>query len=97
MPARSRVIVSRRDIFHGGLAWSLGQGKAAHEKSLASYPVKQVMSAGALTTAPDAELREAGALMAERKVGCLPVVDGTKLVGILTEGDFVALITGAVS
>jgi CBS domain-containing protein len=90
-------IVSRRDIFHGALAWSLGQGKAAHEKSLASYPVKQVMSAGVLTTAPDAELREAAALMAERKVGCLPVVDATKLVGILTEGDFVALLTGAVS
>jgi hypothetical protein len=25
--------VVRRDIFHGALAWSLGQGKAAPEKS----------------------------------------------------------------
>ncbi len=29
-------------------------------------------------------------LMAERKIGCLPVLSEGKLVGILTEGDFVA-------
>jgi CBS domain-containing protein len=29
--------------------------------------------------------------MLEKKVGCLPVLDGERLVGILTEGDFVAL------
>jgi CBS domain-containing protein len=27
----------------------------------------------------------------ERKIGCLPVVENRRLVGILTEGDFVAL------
>lgn len=87
-------VVSSRDIFYGALAWSLGHGKAAHEKSLASYPVKQVMSTDATTIAPDAALHEAAALMADKKIGCLPVVDGTKLVGILTEGDFLALLTG---
>jgi len=29
--------------------------------------------------------------MFKQKIGCLPVVDGTKLVGILTEADFVKL------
>ena len=87
-------VVSRRDIFHGALAWSLGQGKAAHQKSLASYPVKQVMTTGVVTVAPDLELRQAAALMTEKKIGCLPVVDETKLVGILTEGDFLAILTG---
>ena len=89
-------IVSRRDIFHGALAWSLGQGQAAHEKTLATLPVKQVMSADPLTISPDSELREAAALMTERKIGCLPVVDGTALVGILTEGDFLALLSGRI-
>lgn len=86
-------VVSSRDIFHGALAWSLGVGRAAHEKSLATYPVKQVMNADVVTIAPDTDLREAAAIMAERKIGCLPVVDGSKLVGILTEGDFLALLT----
>jgi len=30
--------------------------------------------------------------MQERKIGCLPVVDGEKLVGIVTESDFVAFV-----
>ncbi len=29
-------------------------------------------------------------VMCERKIGCLPVVEEGSLVGILTEGDFVA-------
>ena len=37
-------------------------------------------------------LQEAAQIMIERKIGCLPVVENEKLVGILTEGDFVALV-----
>jgi CBS domain-containing membrane protein len=37
-------------------------------------------------------LVEAAKILTERKIGCLPVVANGKLVGILTEGDFVALV-----
>lgn len=87
-------VVTSRDIFHGALAWSLGHGKTAHDKSLASYPVKQVMTGNVSTIAPDADLREAAALMWEKKIGCIPVVEGKMLVGIVTEGDFLAILTG---
>jgi CBS domain-containing protein len=87
-------VVSSRDIFHGALAWSLGLGKAAHEKSLASYPVKQVMSGEVVTVPPGAPLREAAALMSEKKIGCMPVVEGRELVGIITAGDLLAILAG---
>jgi CBS domain-containing protein len=32
--------------------------------------------------------------MFEKKIGCLPVVENGRLVGILTEGDFVAHFAG---
>ena len=32
--------------------------------------------------------------MAEKKIGCLPVLEGGKIVGILTEGDFVLWAAG---
>ena len=36
----------------------------------------------------------AAALLRKRQIGCLPVVAGDALVGILTEGDFLALLAG---
>jgi CBS domain-containing membrane protein len=42
-----------------------------------------------LTVEPDTPLTEAAATLLENKIGCLPVVEGSHLVGILTEADFV--------
>ena len=86
-------VVSRRDVFHGALAWSLGQGRAAHAKALEAFPVKQVMHPNPVVVAPTTPLAEAAALLSEHKIGCLPVVEGGSLVGILTEGDFLALLS----
>jgi CBS domain-containing membrane protein len=52
------------------------------------------MQSDVVTIAPGVALAEAAELMSERKIGCLPVVDGERLVGILTEGDFLTLIVG---
>ena len=46
-----------------------------------------------LTTTPDTPLADAARQMLERKIGCLPVLEDSQLVGILTEADFVALAT----
>jgi CBS domain-containing membrane protein len=51
--------------------------------------VRDIMTTEPDTIEPDAELREAAQILLENKVGCLPVVEGTHLVGILTEADFV--------
>jgi acetoin utilization protein AcuB len=88
-------VVSRRDVFHGALAWSLGQGKKAHETLLATTPAKDVMASEVVTIDPGASLAEAAALLQRRQIGCLPVVAGDELVGILTEGDFLALLADA--
>jgi CBS domain-containing protein len=50
------------------------------------------MATEVVTVRPDASLVYAARVLTERKIGCLPVVDDGRLVGILTEGDFVALI-----
>ena len=85
-------IVSQRDMFRGALAQALGYGTAAQEKMLAMLRVKEVMTTEVVTIPPDAALAEAARTMLERKIGCLPVLDGgRRLVGILTESDFVAL------
>ena len=52
--------------------------------------VKEAMAVDVVTTTPDTPLSEAAATMLERKIGCLPVLEGDKIVGIITESDFVA-------
>ena len=86
-------IVSQRDLFHSGLLKALGYGTHAKQRALDTLAVKEAMHE-ATTTTPDTPLREAARLMSEKKIGCLPVVENGKLVGILTEGDFTLLVAG---
>ncbi len=84
-------IVSQRDLFQSGLLRALGYGTHARERALATMVAKEVMRSEVVTTTPETPLAEAAKLMIERKIGCLVVLDGQKIVGILTEGDFVRL------
>src|SRR5271166_3749009 len=84
-------LVSLRDVFRGSLARALGYGTRAQQKLLDMLFVKEVMTTELITTSPDTPLAEAARLMAHHKLGCLPVVEEGRLVGILTEGDFVSL------
>jgi CBS domain-containing protein len=54
---------------------------------LLSVPVENAMSKPVVTCSPDDDLVDALALMLERRVRRLPVVENDRLVGILTEKD----------
>jgi CBS domain-containing membrane protein len=87
-------LVSQRDLFHSGLLRALGYGKHASARARDALPVKEVMTTEVVTTGPDVPLAEAAGLMFEKKIGCLPVIERGRLVGILTESDFVAHCAG---
>src|SRR5450432_2220715 len=84
-------IVSQRDLFHSGLVRALGYGTHAQRQALDMVVVKEAMKSDVTTIAPDALLSTAAAIMMERKIGCLVVLDDGKIAGILTESDFVKL------
>lgn len=86
------AVVSQRDLFRGALLRALGYGKRAEDSMLRQVPVKEAMSAEVHTTGPDTPVVDAARVMIERKIGCLPVLEGEKLAGIVTETDFVRLI-----
>ena len=50
--------------------------------------VKDIMKANPLTVTPSTPTLEAMELMRQHKVGCLPVIEGDQLVGIVTSYDF---------
>jgi CBS domain-containing protein len=56
---------------------------------LDSLPIKDAMHDEVFTTTPDSTLSDAADLLLSNKVGCLPVIDGEQLVGMISESDFV--------
>jgi CBS domain-containing protein len=54
--------------------------------------VTEVMSEEVVAISPDASVREAATIMADRNINRLPVTEGGKLVGIVTRGDIVRAI-----
>jgi len=55
---------------------------------LARLSVGQVMSKTLIVVEPERDAGEAARIMMEHTIGALPVVDGGRLVGIVTETDF---------
>jgi len=54
---------------------------------LAKTKVKEVMKTKVYTTAPDTPIEEAAMLMRDQKIGCLPVIENNKVVGIISDKD----------
>ena len=84
-------IVSQRDLFHSGLLRALGYGSHAKQQAMDLLVLKEAMKTDVVTVTPDAPLAQAATIMVERKIGCLVVVEDRKIMGILTESDFVKL------
>ena len=84
-------IVSQRDLFQRGLIRALGYGTPDYSQAMDSIVVKEAMRTNVVTITPEATLTEAAETMVERQVGCLVVLEGDEIAGILTESDFVKL------
>jgi CBS domain-containing protein len=87
-------ILSQPDLFKAALSTAMGFGEKARKEFLKTVPVKEVMTEEVLTIDPDADVRAAAHLMLDRRVGCLPVLEKGKLVGMITETDLLRVVAG---
>jgi acetoin utilization protein AcuB len=80
-------IVSDHDLLHA--APSPATTLSVHELHylLAKLKIRQVMSSPVITVTEDTPLEEAARIMADNKIGGLPVLRDARLVGIITETD----------
>jgi CBS domain-containing protein len=74
-------IFTERDLMRRIVAVRLDPG---------TVPVSQVMTTALVTATLEATLTDCGALMSERRIRHLPVVDGARIVGVITTGDILA-------
>lgn len=81
------AIVSQRDLFKAMMSSTMGYGEKAQKAYLHSVRVKEMMTYPVVTVTPDTSVGEAADLMVHKGIGCLPVVEGTQLVGVVTKTD----------
>lgn len=60
-----------------------------HGADVLGWPVSRAMSSPAITASPDTEVLTALALMTQRRIRHLPVVEGGTIAGIVSIGDLV--------
>jgi CBS domain-containing protein len=60
-----------------------------HGPEVLEWPVERVMSSPAITASPDTDVLTALALMTQRRIRHLPVVEGGEIRGIVSIGDLV--------
>ena len=80
-------IVSERDLLHATSSsvttlsiWELNY-------LISKVKVKNVMTKKVITVSKDTPIEEAARIMADKKLGGLPVMDGERVVGVITETD----------
>lgn len=61
------------------------------EEDTALIPVDNMMTRELITVEPKTAALEAAEIIFHEKLGCVPVVEGGRLLGILTEADFVRI------
>jgi CBS domain-containing protein len=95
-------LISERDILHamypgarpsGGK--SSGRKKEASLRNVDELLARDVMIVNVITGTPATEALRLASVMALRKIRRIPIVDGKKLVGIVSRGDIYRAVFGA--
>ena len=80
-------VVSQRDLLRASLSNVMGLPAAEQKVFLEGVKISEVMSAPPISIDVDRSVQEAARTMARQKIGCLPVLEAGKLIGIVTETD----------
>jgi CBS domain-containing protein len=79
-------VVSERDLLRASLS-SLDPRRHERRVFLEGIDIAEVMSTPPIVVGPEAPVEEAARILADNRIGCLPVVEGEELVGLITETD----------
>ena len=80
-------VLTDRDVGRVAPSMLMGLSPQDYNRVFEDTPVAKVMTRNLLSTTPEAPLAEAVHLLYNHKVGCLPVLEDGRLVGIITVAD----------
>lgn len=85
-------IVTERDLIGAAASQILGLKQKNKSALLKSVLIKEVMKRRVVTAAPDTPIKEIAHLMAEKKIGCVPILSAGALVGLVTTTDLLRYV-----
>lgn len=87
-------VVSQRDLLRASLSELSSFRTEERRAFLHAIEISRVMSAPPIVIDPETSVQKAALVMAEHKIGCLPVVEREALLGLLTETDVLHWVAG---
>ncbi len=87
-------VVSERDLLRASLSALSSHRTEERRPFLHGLEIQRVMSTPPIVVEPDASIDTAAHVMADKRIGCLPVVQGDHLEGMLTETDVLRFVAG---
>jgi acetoin utilization protein AcuB len=85
-------IVTDRDLRQAAPSSKSPLTISERQEFMDELKVLEVMSRKLITASSTTTIREAAKVMVSEKIGCLPVVDGNQLVGIVTQADLLEIL-----
>lgn len=85
-------IVSEKDLLYASPSPATSLSIYELHYMLSHLPVSEVMTKDVITVSPETPIEEAARIMSDHKIGGLPVVEGERLAGIITETDVFAVL-----
>jgi len=85
-------IVTERDLKHYTPSVLSGISPEAYNQLMETTPLAKIMTRDPVTVGPDSSLVDAGQILYDQRIGCLPVVEAGELKGIITTTDMLKLL-----
>ena len=85
-------LLSERDLMGAAASHVFGLKQKSKSALLKSVLIRDVMKKRVVTVAPETSIKDAAHLMADKKIGCLPVVSDGAIVGLVTTTDILRYV-----
>ena len=87
-------LLSERDLLGAAATQIFGLKQKRKSALLRSVLIKDVMKKKVFTVGPETPIKETAHLMADKRIGCVPVVSAGALVGLVTTTDILRYVEG---
>ena len=85
-------LLSERDLMGAAASHVFGLKQKSKSALLKSVLIRDVMKKRVVTVTPETSINDAAHLMADKKIGCVPVVSEGAIVGLVTTTDILRYV-----